>query len=208
MKQYNIMPKTSIYENFKTNIEKIKYFKDKIKECDYLISQFEQLTPLQMTKINDSNPIRTCKTIRSDNEAELVKFERIKDSLINDMLNIVNSNKVITNIEDLYDIADTVNNILEVFIEYKKDLTIVLNLATHKINIYMAFIVKMNFLQNYKKKECSICFEKPTHIVTTHCNHLVCEECLYGAINFFYNDRFLIKDKNNKPKCPTCRADF
>ena len=202
------MPKISIYDEFKTNTQAIKNLKSNIKDCDNLIRRFEKLTLSELKEIHDTNPIRTCKQIRNDNEAKLVLFERKKSSLVSDIILVANSNKVITNIEILYDITDTVKNILNEFIEYERDLTISLNLARHKISIYTAFIINMNFLQNYEKAECPVCYEKPTHIVTTKCNHCYCEECLYGAINSFYNDRFLLKDKNNKVKCPTCRAIF
>jgi hypothetical protein len=199
------MPKINIYDELNSINERIIYFKDLIKRCDNIKSDIKQLSPSEMMRIHN---IDICDKRRNEYETELVNIQRKIGGLFSDMLNTAKSNKVITNIDDLYNIADVVKNIQNKFIDYENDLTLSLNLARHKIYIYTAFIVKMHFLQNYKKEECPVCYEKPTHIVTTQCNHCFCEECLYGAINSLYNDRFLIKEKNNKPKCPTCRAEF
>jgi rubrerythrin len=63
---------------------------------------------------------------------------------------------------------------------------------------------------NHKKTQCNICYsENETEItVKPKCDHYFCEECIYKSINMYYNDRFILKDNENKPKCPVCRANF
>jgi len=189
------------------NIHKYKTELDNMKK--YSESQLKQLNDMC-----DNCESKLKKGI-TFNKNKLIQLKDTSKFLNNIMRETIYSNKIITERDLIIEIKYTLNNILnnsddKEFKVNNEDLTKHLNVIKHKNIIYHSFILKkMIYGGNHKKKQCTICYSDDSDfIVITKCDHYFCEECLYKSINMFYNDRFILKDTSNKPKCPMCRDLF
>ena len=204
----------NMYSAVKENLNQIDYYTEKINTYTKKVTQIDNLNIIELNKLYKilpdaknkyNNQINVFNKEINNNIQSIEHFnDKIKEFIFTD--------NIITYNEELEEICDFVNEILKDVqnIKYfnETEFKTYLNILKHKIKIYFQYIETIIFSENVDNCECIICYEKTNNIIRPTCNHFICEVCFYKTIDSFYNNRHLLKDKNNLPKCPICRNKY
>jgi hypothetical protein len=189
----------------------IKIFKNEIKKIESYTEE-EMIQLYELTR--NPNCKKTIELAIEFSEEKLKRIIEYDKGYKKILMELCNTCKIISQKDMLLEIQFILNNLLndseeKAFKVNINDIKKHLNLIKFRIKIYRSIIENnMTFGNKYKNHPCCICYNTFDFIIETHCRHYFCEECLYKSISIFYNDRFILKNEDIKPKCPMCRTMF